>query len=82
MPEFLRRLKYLFNRRRLDQELADEMEAHREIAAQQGNPFGNTLRLREEARDAWGWTWIDRLAQDLSYAARMLRKSPVARSWR
>ena len=36
----------------------------------------NTLLLREQSRDAWGWTWIDRLAQDLRYAARMLRGSP------
>ena len=26
--------------------------------------FGNTLRLREEARDAWGWNWLDDLVQD------------------
>lgn len=76
MLEFLRRLQYLFQRRRFDQELAEEMEAHREISSRQGTPFGNTLRLREEARDAWGWTWIDRFVQDLRYAARMLRKSP------
>ena len=77
MAELLRRLRYLWNRRRLDQELAGEMEVHREIAEQEGGtPFGNTLRLREESRDAWGWTWIERLLQDLRYAARILRKSP------
>src|SRR5882724_12851189 len=75
--EFLRRLHYLLNRRRLDQELANDMEFHREMAAREGGRhFGNTLRLREEARDAWGWTWIDRFGQDLRYAARMLSKSP------
>jgi hypothetical protein len=47
------------------------------MAARQGGiPLGNALHLREEARDAWGWTWIDRAAQDLRYAARTLRKSP------
>src|SRR5262249_44725319 len=42
----------------------------------ENRPFGNTLHLREVAREAWGWTWIDRLSQDLSYASRLLRKSP------
>ena len=77
MKEFFRRVRYLVNRRRFDQELANDMEFHREMAAREGGMrLGNTLRLREEARDAWGWTWIDRLSQDLGYAARMLRKSP------
>jgi len=78
MNEIFRRLRYLLNRRHMDQELADEMEFHREMAAREGgtSPFGNPLRLREESRDAWGWTWIDRLFQDLRYAARMLRHSP------
>jgi hypothetical protein len=53
MREFFRRLHYLLNRRRLDQELANEMEFHREMAAREGRRhFGNALRLREEARDA------------------------------
>ena len=77
MNQFFRRLRYLLNRRRFDQELADDMEFHREMAARAGSAnFGSTLRLREEAREAWGWIWLDRLSQDLRYAARMLRKSP------
>jgi len=31
--------------------------------------------LAADARGAWGWTWIDRFAQDLRYAARRLRNS-------
>jgi predicted permease len=69
-------MRYLLNRRRLDQELAAEMEAHREMAAQDAVPFGNSLRLREEARDAWGWTWIEHLSQDLSYGFRQLLRAP------
>jgi predicted permease len=77
MSEIFRRLRYLLNRRRFDRELAGDLEFHREMAAREGGtPLGNTLVLREEARDAWGWTWIDRLGQDLRYATRMLLKSP------
>lgn len=78
MNELFRRLRYLLLRRRFDDELANDMEFHREMNARAGGgqAFGNTLRLREEARDAWGWTWIDRVAQDLRYAFRLLRKSP------
>jgi hypothetical protein len=81
MSEFFRRLRYLFNRRRFDQELANDMEFHREMAAREGRQnFGSTLRLREDAREAWGWTWIDRLAQDFRFAARMLRSRWVSPS--
>ena len=77
MGDLFRRLQYLLNRRRLDRELAADMEVHRGMAAREGGiPLGNVLRLREEAREAWGWTWIDRLQQDLRYAGRMLRRSP------
>ncbi len=77
MNEWFRRLQYLLHRRRFDRELANDMEFHREMAARHGGaPFGNTFRLREEARDAWGWTWIERVSQDLRYAARQLRHSP------
>src|SRR6266404_561703 len=77
MTEFFRPIRYLLNRRRLDEELAGDMEFHREMAARAGGiPLGNALRLREEEREAWGWTAIDRLSQDVRYAARRLRKSP------
>ena len=77
MRELFRRLQYLLNRRRLDAELENDMEFHREMAARAGNAnFGNTLRLREQAYEAWGWTWLDRLMQDLRFGMRILARSP------
>jgi len=77
MRRLLRRLGYVIFRGRRGEELAAEMEFHREMAARGGGGrFGNDLRLREEAREAWGWTWIDRLAQDVRYAGRGMAKSP------
>ena len=35
-----------------------------------------TALIREITRDMWGWGALDRLRQDLHYAARVLRKSP------
>ncbi len=77
MSELFRRIRYLIFRRRLEAELANDMEFHREMAQRAGRRnFGNELRMREQAREAWGWTWLDRLGQDLRYAARMLRRTP------
>ena len=90
---FIRRCQMLFSRReQFDREMEEEMRLHsdlraREIQAAGANAeearyaaqrkFGNTLRLREEAHQAWGWTWIDNLGQDLRYGLRTLRKSPI-----
>ncbi|MGC1385459.1 MAG: ABC transporter permease [Candidatus Acidiferrales bacterium] len=77
MGEWIRRLLYLLRWRRRDAELADEMEFHREMVARAGRKnFGNTLRLREEAGEAWGWTWLERLLQDLRFGARLWFRSP------
>jgi len=81
MKEMLRRIGYLLTRNRRRRELAAEMDFHREMAVRAGKPdakrrFGNPVRLQEQAREAWGWTWIDRLAQDLRYAARLVTRSP------
>jgi len=71
----LRRLWYLLNRRRFEDDLAREMASHRALM---GEPqrFGNTLRLREEAADVWGWRWLDELTADLRYGIRQLVHAP------
>jgi hypothetical protein len=76
MKDLLRRTWYLVNRRRMEREMADEMEYHRELmAAERRTGFGSDLRLREDAREVWGWAWLDRLRQDVTYGARVLRNS-------
>lgn len=41
MHEWIRRLKYLLNRHRFDQELSNDLEFHREMAAKDGGmPLG------------------------------------------
>jgi hypothetical protein len=76
MGELIRRIRYLLSRRRLERELREEMEAHRAQAEAEGRRFGEPLRLREEAQDAWGFGGLDRLAQDVRYAVRRLRRAP------
>src|SRR5262249_45861406 len=92
LSELGRRFQMLFSRREsFDSDLEEEMRLHRDLRAQElrddgANPedaryaaqrrFGNTLQLREEIHQAWGWTWLDRLMLDLRYGARRLRQSP------
>src|SRR5688572_17477414 len=78
MKELFRRLSYLWNRRRLEREMEEEMAYHRELMSpEERTSFGDALRLREDAREMWGWTWLDRLQQDLTYGARALRNAPA-----
>src|SRR5258707_6245157 len=90
--ELGRRFQMFFSRReRFDLEIEEEMRLHRDLRARAlrddgansedagydaQRRFGNTLRLREEIHQAWGWTWLDRLILDLRYACRRLRQSP------
>jgi predicted permease len=50
------------------QELGDADRARR--------AFGNPLRLREASRDMWGWASMERLVRDVTYALRLMRRSP------
>jgi hypothetical protein len=54
MITFFRRLWHLINRPSRERDLVREMRDHR---ASMHDPagFGNTTRLIEESRDAWGW---------------------------
>ena len=76
MGTLLRRVWYLVNRRRYERELVQEMQEHRE---QMHDPprFGDTHRMLERSRDAWGWNWLDDAAQDLRLGVRGLRRSPA-----
>jgi predicted permease len=77
IAEAIRRIWFLLNRRRLEHGLDDEMAFHREMMERDGRVrFGDPLRLREQARDVWGWQWLDDLWRDLRHALRALRQSP------
>jgi putative ABC transport system permease protein len=73
--ELLRRVSYLFNRRRHQAALADEMAEHRARMAEPAR-FGNVLHLREQSQDAWGWRWLDDAARDVRIALRLILRSP------
>ena len=71
----LRRLWHLVNRSRHERELVREMSEHRE-SMHDPSKFGDTHRLLEQSRDAWGWNWLDDAMQDLAVGVRTLMKSP------
>lgn len=89
---FWLKLQALFHRERSAEQLDDEFQFHldeqiaenlaagmspQEARHAARRAFGNTTYLKEETRNTWGWTWLEQIAQDLRYATRMLRKSPV-----
>lgn len=78
MLELFRRFYFLVNRRRLDQELANDMAVHREMLGDQSRTgFGNPTLLREQSREALGWGWLERFTQDVRYGFRILRNNPA-----
>ncbi len=88
--ELGRRLSVLFRRDRFDRDLEEEMQFHLDTQAEENRrhgmdtaearnaakrQFGNFTLLKEAAMEMWGWGSIERLVQDLRYAARMLRRN-------
>jgi len=71
----------------LDRELRAHLDLEAEELRQAGltrgeaayaarRALGNTTALKEAVRDMTRWTSLERLAQDLRYGARLLRRSP------
>jgi predicted permease len=92
MAKLLRRLVYLLQQRRIDAELAEEIEAHRamrqrDLEARGAAPdeagygsrraLGNVTLAREDARAIWIAPWLESLWQDVTYALRVLRRAPA-----
>src|SRR5689334_18238969 len=73
----LRRLRYLLRHDREAQELAEEMEFHRDLARQSGAHMGNATLAAEDARRIWIGGWIESVFQDLGYAIRSLTSQPA-----
>jgi predicted permease len=81
MTLFLRKIIALWHRRRLDRELAEEMETHRILLEREhgnsGKLMGNITLAREESRDMWTFRQLDWIFQDARHALRGLRRSPA-----
>lgn len=89
VSELCRRILFFYRRKRMAEDLEEEMRLHTELRAnrlaEQGissqealytarRLFGNKLLLEDVSREVWGWMWFERLLQDLHFAVRMLRK--------
>jgi putative ABC transport system permease protein len=85
----LRRLWYLVRQRGADAALAEEIELHRELterdlerrgltsteaSVEARRRLGNATLVRDDARDVWGWSWLQDIWQDVRFAARLLAK--------
>src|SRR5580704_18333034 len=86
------RLRFWLRREHEERELDEEIRAHLSIdafeRAKHGpqpesaqlaaiRSFGNIAKIREETREPWGWTELERLAGDFRHGLRMLRRAPA-----
>ena len=84
-------LRQLFSRRRLYDDLSDEIREHleekieelvasgmprKEAAAAAHREFGNVGLIEEDSRDVWRWRSIERFFTDVRFGFRILRKNP------
>ena len=85
------RARGLLLRRTVDDELDEELRYHLEREAERRvaggmspgearlaarRDFGNPTSLAEEARESWRFEWLERLRQDVRFAARSFGRAP------
>ena len=88
---FASRVHALFQKRRLERELDEELRLHLEMQTEEYiengmspeearravySSFGGMDQVKEACRDRWSFLWLDSLWRDLGYAVRSLRNSP------
>jgi len=78
MSSFFRKIKWLMVRRSKEEDLQAELQFHLDEeteergAAAARRELGNIALVREDVREAWGWTFLEQLGQDIRYALRTL----------
>lgn len=80
MMKLIRRIRFWLSSGRRAAELAEEMEFHRGMLADQGAApavMGNVTLAREDARAVWIWPWLESLWQDAAYGLRAMRREPA-----
>jgi|CZKI01.1.fsa_nt_gi putative ABC transport system permease protein len=91
LRQLLFRLQLLFWRAKIETDLDDEIRIHLDMATEANiaagmspeearyaahRQFGGVAQIKEQYRDQRGVRWVDELARDIQFAARILRNSP------
>lgn len=85
------KLRYLMRGSRIDEDLARELDFHRDMLVRDEEQLGrsretallnarrkmgNTTLMTEHSRDAWIISWFDTLVRDIRYALRSFARNP------
>ena len=89
MARFWRRIVFWWQRDRIEAELREEIETHRQLRrdalvhddatqadAASHRALGNTALAIEDARGVWIWPWLESALSDVRHGARSLRRQP------
>ena len=81
-----------YRRKAREADLARELRDHLELESEEQGAaglspeeagyaahraLGNTVKIEEDVRKAWGFQWFETLVQDVRFAFRILRKTPL-----